>query len=58
MRFLEALLLHESVIVAKGRFLHHDARQSCAAASFRPDLSGISHDVHDGDGLLISTSGH
>ena len=57
MRFLEALLLHESVIVAEGRFLHHDVRQSCAAVSFRPDLSGISHGVHDGDGLLISTAG-
>ena len=51
MKCLEALLLHESVIVAMGRFLHHDARPSCAEESYRPDLSGISHGGYDGDGL-------
>ena len=58
MKCLEVLLLHESVIVATGRFLHHDVRQSCAEVSYRPDLSGISHGVHDGDGLWISTFDH
>ena len=57
MRFLEAHLLHGSVIVAEGRFLPHDAPQSCAGVHFHPGSSGTVHGGYGGGDWSILTAG-